>query len=222
MVRGCHRLDGRLLGLREDSLLQLERQSGGLSTLAELISAIRAAGAAQPSLIAPELPKRPPLVLVVDNSKIEKEKFKTLLPLYGLKAACGKFGPSQADEEPEAWVEASALGILNERMFVVRAIGRSMEPRIHDGDLVVFEHGVAGTRQGKIVLAQYRGPEDPETGGNYTIKRYSSEKTADQEGESWRHERITLAPMNGEFSVIELAPEDEEAVAVIGVIAGIL
>ena len=45
-----------------------------------------------------------------------------------------------------------------------RAVGRSMEPMIHDGDFLVFRANPVGTRQGKIVLAQYRGPADPETG----------------------------------------------------------
>lgn len=170
--------------------------------------------------------KRPKLRLVTDSAQIRREKFKTLLPLYGLRAACGKFGPDEVDADPEAWVEASSVGALNEQMFVVRAIGRSMEPRIHDGDLVVFQRysvdGASGSRQGEIVLAQYRGPQDPETGGNYTIKRYSSEKTADETGEVWRHTRITLSPLNQEYEVIELAPMDADAVAVIGIMLGLI
>ena len=43
-------------------------------------------------------------------------------------------------------------------MFVCRAVGRSMEPRIHDGDYVVFRAKPAGTRQGRIVLS----PTNPE------------------------------------------------------------
>ena len=49
-----------------------------------------------------------------------------------------------------------------------------MEPRIHDGDYCVFRAKPEGTRQGKIVLAQYRGPADPETGvcGAAVASRY--------------------------------------------------
>jgi hypothetical protein len=43
----------------------------------------------------------------------------------------------------------------------------------------VFRANRAGTRQNKIVLAQRRTISDPETGGSYTVKVYSSEKRGD-------------------------------------------
>ena len=48
-----------------------------------------------------------------------------------------------------------------------------MEPRIPDGSLCVFRHGVTGSRQGRLVLV-----ENLETAGNnrYTVKRYESTK----------------------------------------------
>ena len=58
-----------------------------------------------------------------------------------------------------------------------------------------------GTRQGKDVLAEHRGVADIETGGAYSIKRYSSEKVAAEDG-SWRHERIILSPLNHEYDPI--------------------
>ena len=48
---------------------------------------------------------------------------------------------------------------------------------------------------------------DPETGERYTVKRYQSEKVAD--GDSWRHARITLKPVNPDFRPIELAGAEE-------------
>jgi len=55
--------------------------------------------------------------------------------------------------EPEAWVEAAGIGALDQQMFVARAVGRSMEPTIHDGDLLVFRANPAGTCQkGKTCL----------------------------------------------------------------------
>jgi SOS-response transcriptional repressor LexA len=71
-----------------------------------------------------------------------------------------------------------------------------------------------GSRQGKIVLVQYRGPADPETGGSFTVKRYSSEKSASGDG-SWHHERILLEPLNPAFRPIELTAENEGDVAVL-------
>jgi SOS-response transcriptional repressor LexA len=147
-------------------------------------------------------------LISVDDRRVKGEAFKTLLPLYSLKAAAGYFGNGEV-VEPEAWIEAEGVGALDEQMFVARAMGRSMEPVIHDGDLLVFRANPAGSRQGKTVLAQYRGPADPETGGSFTVKRYSSEKQKAEEGE-WQHSRIVLSPINKAFAPIVIPPEGAE------------
>ena len=140
-------------------------------------------------------------------------KYKDHLPLYSLQAAAGYFGSGKA-VDPEGWVEVSGFGRLDETMFVARAVGRSMEPRIYDGDFLVFRSKPVGSRQGKIVLVQYHELADPETGGSYTVKRYRSEKSPSVEGE-WKHTKITLQPLNPEFKPINLEPEDEGAIQVI-------
>ena len=103
-------------------------------------------------------------------------------------------------------------------MFVVRASGLSMEPMIHDGDLCLMRWKPQGSRNGMIVLAQHRETYDPETGGAYSIKRYSSEKVATDEG-SWRHERIVLHPLNPEYSDIEMQDGDQIIAAFVKVIS---
>jgi SOS-response transcriptional repressor LexA len=176
--------------------------SAGVRSLAELADAlVRARPEPQLRLIS------------LDDERVKRQAFKTLLPLYTLKAAAGYFGRVEA-VEPEAWVEADGVGRLDESMFVCRAVGRSMEPTIHDGDYLVFRAKPAGTRQGKIVLAQYRGPADPETGGSFTVKRYSSEKEIDEEG-GWRHAKITLSPLNPAYSPIVLSARDADSVLVL-------
>lgn len=159
-------------------------------------------------------------LIPLDDARVQKEAFKTLLPLYTLKAAAGYFGNGEV-VEPEAWVEAATIGKLDERMFVARAVGHSMEPTIHDGDLLVFRSNPVGSRQGKIVLAQYRGPADLETGGSFTVKRYSSEKAADGDTE-WRHTRIVLSPLNRDYQPIVLMPEQEEDFRVLAEFVGVL
>lgn len=77
-----------------------------------------------------------------------------------------------------------------------------------------FSANPAGTRRGKIVLAQYRGPADPDTGGAFTVKRYSSEKEADDQA-GWRHTRVTLSPTNPEYSPIVLSERDAGSVQVL-------
>lgn len=181
----------------------------GVSSLSELAESVVAS--------RPE----PQLRLVpLEDERVRREAFKTLLPLYSLKAAAGYFGNAEA-VEPEGWVEADNLGRLDELMFVCRAIGRSMEPTIRDGDYVVFRAKPAGTRQGKIVLAQYRGPADPDTGGTFTVKRYSSEKQP--HGESgWRHTKVMLSPLNRNFSPILIQDPTEGDFVILAEFVGIL
>lgn len=152
-------------------------------------------------------------LISLEDERVKRDRFKTLLPLYSLKAAAGYFGNGEA-VEPEGWLEADGVGKIDDRMFVCRAVGRSMEPTIHDGEYLVFRANPQGSRQGKIVLVQYRGPADPDTGGAFTVKRYRSEKTADAD-ESWRHDRITLEPLNRDFKSIVLMPEAEGDVRVV-------
>jgi hypothetical protein len=59
------------------------------------------------------------------------------------------------------------------------------------------------------VVVQHRSIEDPETGGRFTIKVYSSAKAAAEEG-GWQHERITLSPDSDrpEFKPIELVASE--------------
>lgn len=156
----------------------------------------------------------PQLKLIpLDAERAKREAFKTLLPLYSLKAAAGYFGNGEA-VDPEGWVEADTVGKLDERMFVCRAVGRSMEPTIRDGDYVVFRAKPTGTRQGKIVLAQYRGPADPDTGGAFTVKKYSSEKRGGQEGE-WRHAKVLLSPINPDYEPIAIPESDAQQVEIV-------
>jgi hypothetical protein len=64
-------------------------------------------------------------------------------------------------------------------MFVMQMIGHAMEPQIPDGACCLFERQRderAHALQGRIVLAQHRNIYDPETGGNYTIRRYTQEQ----------------------------------------------
>lgn len=181
----------------------------GVRTFADLVEGLaRARPAPQLHLIS------------LDDVRITSEKYKSLLPVYSLKAAAGYFGSAE-DVELEGWIEVEGMGTLGEAMFVARAIGRSMEPRIYDGDYCLFRAKPAGSRQRKIVLVQYRGPADPETGGSYTLKRYSSEKVADVDG-GWRHIKVTLAPLNPDFQPMVLTPESEGDVQIIAEWLGVL
>jgi SOS-response transcriptional repressor LexA len=149
-----------------------------------------------------------------DDPRVTGEAYKSLLPLYSLEAAAGYFGEGKA-VDLEGGVGSESLGRLDEGMFVAKAIGRSMEPRIYDGDYLIFRANPTGTRQGKIVLAQ-GSIIDPELGGPFTVKKYVSEKVPDPDG-GWKHSRVRLVPLNPEFDPIELrqSEADDEQVRIV-------
>lgn len=132
------------------------------------------------------------------------QPFRTHLPRYSLAVAAGKFLENQEVSE-EGWEEAPPSLRLTPDMFVARIAGRSMEPRIPDGSLCVFRGGVAGSRQGRLVLVEYLGGG---TNDRYTVKRYRSEKSAEPGGE-WQHQGIRLEPLNPEFEAWNLDPEED-------------
>jgi len=103
---------------------------------------------------------------------------------------------------------------LEKDMFVAQAVGRSMEPRISDGSYCIFRAFPVGTRQDKIVLARHRDIADSETGGDYTVKRYRSEKQQHPDG-TWRHTKIILESLNPEFPHISLSQGEDNPVQII-------
>lgn len=150
-------------------------------------------------------------IYIIPSSEITpSQRYTTHLPVYPLRAACGYFDEcgSLPEDEAEGWLDVSdQLRHLNKDMYIVHAEGRSMEPKIHDGDLCVFEK-TAGSRQGKIVLAKAKDELDPDT-GSYTIKQYSSESKTDEDGRNI-HTRIVLTPQNPEFHSIVLEADQVE------------
>lgn len=129
------------------------------------------------------------------------------VPLFTLRAACGYFEDSEAPKE-EGWVDASGNGFTPDpkRHFAVHAKGDSMQPKIQDGDICVFEWYKAGSRNGEIVLTEC-SEKDIEYGGMYTIKKYKSEKMVTEEG--WQHTKVELIPLNKEYDTIVLDGETE-------------
>lgn len=136
------------------------------------------------------------------------------LPVLELRAAAGAFSDFQALEDaafewvvPPEWVKPQP------GMFVAQVVGESMNRRIPSGSWCLFRANPAGSREGKVVLVQHRSIADPETGGRFTVKVYSSLKAEDREG-CWRHRKIVLKPDTDqpgyEPIVLELNEEQDE------------
>jgi len=106
-------------------------------------------------------------------------------------------------------------------MFVARVTGKSMEPRIPDGAYCLFHGPVQGSRDGKTVLVRLRDEVDPETGERFTVKRYRSVKQPSDDG-TWRHQTITLCPVNPDFQPIVLASDNEGRIDVVAELIEVL
>lgn len=149
--------------------------------------------------------------------------YENALPVIPLKLAAGAFSGTQAlDVGSVEWGVPSGVRISPD-MFIAQVVGESMNRRIPSGSWCVFRANPAGTRQNKVVLAQHRTISDPETGGSYTVKVYTSEKAADID-EGWKHVRIKLSPSSTDatFAPIELAPDSDDPVRVIAELVAVL
>lgn len=156
----------------------------------------------------------PTILDVVPSS----DRFTRFLPLYDVAIACGALvdegvqSLSGNDVDMEGWIDVSDYGFKpNEQMFIVHAKGESMLPKIHPGDLCVFElygaWGNAGSREGQIVLARQHG-RDNDYNCQYTIKEYHSEK----DPRTGRNVKVELRPLNQDpqYKVIDIEEEDGE------------
>ncbi len=126
-----------------------------------------------------------------------------LLPLYSLRAACGSLrGPGQHPEEIRQLVcESGVRKLSSEKHFIVTAIGDSMERKIKEGDLCVFEWSHPAVSD--LALVE-RTDAFSETGGCYAIKRYDG--------------GIRLSSLNRKYVPIEM----DENCRLIAVFRGVL
>jgi SOS-response transcriptional repressor LexA len=136
------------------------------------------------------------------------QKLANSLPIYSLKAAAGKFLENQ-DIHEEGWIEVDMGRKLDEKMFVARVVGDSMEPDIPNGSYCIFRAEPVGSRQGKIVLVCHQDIHDVDNGGAYTVKKYWSKKAFEPDG-TWRHEKIVLESLNKAYEPIIIAGASEE------------
>lgn len=150
----------------------------------------------------------------------DEVKYIDFLPFYSIKAACGYFGEGESVDEL-GWIRVEGMGKLNRNMYVVQAVGHSMEPTIYDGDLCVFRANPGGSRQNKIVLAQHHNFYDSDYSGSFSIKIYSSRKEFDNEG-YWKHESIVLQPINKDYKDIIINESDADDYRLIGEFVGVI
>lgn len=136
------------------------------------------------------------------------------VPIFDLKFAAGQFSDYQQADTVDHVVLPAHLR-ASEGYFVARVDGDSMDKRIPPGAWCLFHFNPQGTRNGKIVVVQHRRISDPELGGQYTIKRYKSEKHFGEDGVV--NSVIVLKPesTNDKHEAIVLSAEDAEEMVVV-------
>jgi hypothetical protein len=88
-----------------------------------------------------------------------------------------------------------------------------MEPLSPNGSIVLFKKYRGGSRQGKILLVQARGLQDPETGESFVIKKYQRQTPPKQNEED--PVVIHLVSINPEYPPIVLVGLDDQAISTV-------
>ncbi|MQM38892.1 hypothetical protein KBTX_02913 [wastewater metagenome] len=118
------------------------------------------------------------------------------VPFLDLAAAAGGFaeGFSEAQSLTSAstWVALPEFYRARPGLFAARVVGESMNRRIPNGSLCLFQATPGGSRNGRVMLVHHRDIQDPDGNGGLTVKVYHSEKIVEPGGD-WHHTRIVLA-----------------------------
>jgi hypothetical protein len=85
-----------------------------------------------------------------------------------------------------------------------------------------FREPSDGSRNGKVVIVQSRDIQDPDTGGQYTMKIYRSEKSETEDAWSQRSIRLEPDSMDFNFKSLALGPDTANDLRVVGEFVGII
>jgi hypothetical protein len=162
---------------------------------------------------------------VIQASAANFEPYANCVPLSSLKAAAGLWSDDQADlgalaDHAQEWAVLEEFK-LAPGMFVAQVIGQSMEPLVPSGSYCLFRPVPGGTKEGRKLLVWHEGVTDGETGGQYTLKVYHSEKVkSDEDGVV--NSKVVLKPLNPAFNPIVLGAPEEGAVRAIAELIRVL
>ena len=149
--------------------------------------------------------------------------FVNAVPLYDLRAAASNFSDLQSvAEDAMKWVALPASYKPSRDLFACTVVGESMNKVIPNGSICLFRKYSGGSRNGKIVLVENTGIQDPDFGSSYTVKEYWSKKA--NSNEEWRHQSIILKPLSYDigFQDIELAEDELTEFRVLGIFECVL
>ena len=179
------------------------------------------AGALLPVFEEPEIPKTPPDYPFPILTPEEAADCPNAVPVFDLKIAAGDFSKEQWLQDCQ-YAELPDHFTAKPGFFLAQVVGESMNRRIPNGSWCLFREPSDGSRNGKVVIVQSRDIQDLDTGGQYTVKIYRSEKTETED--SWSHRSIRLEPdsMDYNFIPLTLEPDTVNELSVVGEFVGII
>ncbi|MBK9722837.1 MAG: DUF3427 domain-containing protein [Saprospiraceae bacterium] len=146
-------------------------------------------------------------IIPIHQSSSFEEELKNPIPLYDFYAAAGTFSEIQSEKD-FTLIEGPENSSRND-YFACKIIGESMNRVIPNGSICLFKPYTGGSRNGKIVLVEYRDQQDPDFNSCFSIKTYSSEKSVSEE--TWGHESIVLRPNSYDNSYQNIIITEENA-----------
>jgi uncharacterized protein len=152
----------------------------------------------------------------------ELKPFVNAVPVYSIRASAGELSAEQIPNECH-WVALPEAFAPQEGYFVLQVVGDSMNKRIPNGAWCLFKKAGAGSREGKIVLAEYTEHNDADHGGQYTVKRYHSTKQSSGDGD-WEHSSIVLKPEShfDSYREVHIPPDHAGSFRIIGELVAVL
>lgn len=178
-------------------------------------------GALVPIFEESAIPNTPPDYPFRILSPEEAATCPNTVPVFDIKIAAGDFSKEQWLQDCQ-YAELPDHFTAKPGFFLAQVVGESMNRRIPNGSWCLFREPSDGSRNGKVVIVQSRDIQDPDTGGQYTVKIYRSEKIVTEE--SWSHSSIRLEPdsMDSKFKPFNLGYDTANDLRVIGEYVGIV
>jgi hypothetical protein len=146
-------------------------------------------------------------IIPIQQSLSFREELRNPIPLYDFYAAAGTF--SELKSEKNFKLIEGPENSSSKDYFACKIVGESMNRVIPNGSICLFKPDIGGSRNGKIVLVEYRDQQDPDFNSSFTIKTYSSEKSLSEE--TWGHESIVLRPNSYDSSYKNIVITEENA-----------
>ncbi|TLM69221.1 MAG: hypothetical protein FDZ69_00170 [Deltaproteobacteria bacterium] len=154
------------------------------------------------------------------------DKWQNCVPLVALQTVVRQSQEKQQTLDglgswTSTWVTWDGHPAFTQGMFVAKVAGNALNADHTDGVYALFSPLAGSDRQGKTVLAVYRGIDDPFAGRPYTVRQYQSEKVA-KDGTDWLHTRVTLTPANPEAATFVFDVKNEAEVRVLAELVTLL